>query len=78
MSENPDKFNIRLGTSNVSRRPRLGDNLVRVQLQKSNGQFMVTIPRGLARCLRLEAGDILEFFIERGDLVLRIKERVDE
>jgi hypothetical protein len=78
MPENHNKFNLRLGTRKVSHRPRLGDNLVRVQLQKTNGQVMVTIPRGLARCLRLQAGDVLEFFIERGDLVLRIKERVDK
>ena len=57
MSEILEKFKNELGTRNVSRRPRLGDNYVRVQLQKSNGQFMVTIPRGLARCLRLQAGD---------------------
>jgi len=78
MFENTNKINMKLGTRKVSRRPRLGDNLVRVQLQNSNGQFMVTIPRGLARCLRLQAGDVLEFFIERGDLVLRIKERASE
>ena len=60
------------------RRPRLADNLVRVQFQKSNGQFKITLPRGLAKSLRLKSGDILEVFIERGDLVLRIKERVDE
>jgi hypothetical protein len=70
--ENPSKLN---STRNVARRPRLADNFVRVQFQKSNGQIMVTIPRGLARCLRLQAGDVLEVFIERGDLVLRIKER---
>ena len=70
--ENPSKLN---STKNVVRRPRLADNFVRIQFQKSNGQFMVTIPRGLARCLRLQAGDVLEVFIERGDLVLRIKER---
>ncbi len=57
------------------RRPRLGDNLVRVQIQKSNGQFKVTLPRGLAKSLLLLSGDVLEVFIERGDLVLRIKER---
>ena len=78
MAENLDNFKIGLGTRNVSRNPRLPDNLVRVQLQKSNGQFKITLPRGLARCLRLEAGDILEVFIERGDLVLRIKERGGE
>ena len=78
MSENHENSPKCLGTRNVARRPRLADNLVRVQLQKSNGQFMVTIPRGLARCLRLQAGDVLEVFIERGDLVLRIKEREGE
>ena len=78
MTENHDNFNMRLGTRNGSRHSRLGDNLVRVQLQKSNGQFKITLPRGLARCLRLEAGDILEVFLERGDLVLRVKERVSE
>ena len=60
------------------RRPRLADNLVRVQFQKSNGQFKITIPSGLAKSMRLRSGDILEVFIERGDLVLRIKERADE
>ena len=75
MAENHDNFEIGLGTRNISRNPRLEDNLVRVQQQKSNGQFKITLPRGLARCLRLEAGDILEVFIERGDIVLRVKER---
>ena len=78
MPENTSKSNEKLGTRNVSRRPRLPDNLVRIQYQNSNGQFMVTIPRGLARSLRLQKGDVLEVFIERGDLVLRIKERVAE
>ena len=58
----------------IKRLPRLPDNLVRLQLQKSNGQFKITIPRGLAKSLRLSVGDILEAFIERGDLVFRIKE----
>ena len=57
------------------RRPRLAVNLVRVQKSKK-GQYKITIPRGLARCLRLQAGDVLEVFIERGDFVFRIKERV--
>jgi hypothetical protein len=61
----------------IKRLPRLADNLVRLQFQKSNGQFKITIPRGLARSLRLSGGDVLEAFIERGDLVLRIKE-IDE
>lgn len=58
----------------VNRLPRLPDNLVRLQLQKSNGQFKITIPRGLAKSLRLSVGDVLEVFIERGDLVLRVRE----
>jgi ABC-type lipoprotein release transport system permease subunit len=57
-----------------NRRPRLPDNLVRIQFQKSNGQFKITIPRGLAKSLRLNGGDVLEVFIERGDLVLRVRE----
>ena len=60
--------------SSIKRLPRLPENLVRLQLQKSNGQFKITIPRGLAKSLRLGCGDVLEAFIERGDLVLRIKE----
>ena len=56
------------------RLPRLPDNLVRLQFQKSNGQFKITVPRGLAKCLRLSGGDVLEVFIERGDLVLRVRE----
>jgi len=75
MSENHENSSNLFVTSKVARRPRLADNFVRVQFQKSNGQVMVTIPRGLARCLRLQAGDVLEVFIERGDIVLRIKER---
>lgn len=51
---------------------RLSSNLVRVQYQRSNGQYKLTIPRGLAKSLRLQSGDIFEVFIERGDLVLRL------
>ena len=58
----------------IKRLPRLPDNLVRLQFQKSNGQFKITIPRGLAKSLRLSCGDVLEAFIERGDLVFRLKE----
>ena len=60
--------------SGIKRLPRLPDNLVRLQFQKSNGQFKITIPRGLAKSLRLGCGDVLEAFIERGDLVFRLKE----
>lgn len=58
----------------INRLPRLSENLVIIQLQKSNGQFKITIPRGLAKSLRLNRGDIMEAFIERGDLVFRFRE----
>ena len=54
------------------KRHRLSSNLVRVQYQRSNGQYKITIPRGLAKSLRLHGGDVFEAFIERGDLVLRL------
>ena len=60
--------------SAIKRLPRLQSNLVRLQMQKATGQYRITIPRGLARSLRLNHGDILEAFIERGDLVFRLKE----
>lgn len=70
MDLTPDFGKIKNGV----RRPRLPDNLIRIQFQKSNGQFKITIPRGLAKSLRLKGGDVLEVFIERGDLVLRVRE----
>jgi len=70
MDSTPDFGKINNGV----RRPRLPDNLIRIQFQKSNGQFKITIPRGLAKSLRLKGGDVLEVFIERGDLVLRVRE----
>ncbi|MFC1693440.1 hypothetical protein ACFL1R_08045 [Candidatus Latescibacterota bacterium] len=45
------------GSRRSDRRPRLGDNLVRVQFQKSNGQFKVTLSRGLAKNLQLKSGE---------------------
>ena len=57
----------------AERRPRLGVNLVRVQLQKSNGQYKITLPRGLAKSMRLQGGEVFEAFLERGDIVLRLK-----
>jgi len=62
------------GSKSSERRPRLGENLVRVQRQKSNGQYRITLPRGLAKSLRLNGGEVFEVFIERGDLVLRLQE----
>ena len=57
-----------------NRKPRLPDNLVRVQIQDSNGQYKITIPRGLGKSLRLRGGEVFEVFIERGDLVFRLKD----
>lgn len=62
------------GKAAIKRLPRLPENLVIIQLQKSNGQFKITIPRGLAKSLRLNRGDIMEAFIERGDLLFRFRE----
>jgi len=56
-----------------NRTPRLETNLVIVQRQVSNGQFRMTIPRGLGLSLRLRGGEVFEAFIERGDLVFRLK-----
>ena len=67
----PLEFQSKVGFKRI---PRLPDNLVRIQFQKSNGQFKITVPRGLAKNLRLSGGDVLEVFIERGDLVLRVRE----
>ena len=58
----------------AKRKPRLGENLVRLQRQRSNGQFKITLPRGLAKSLRLQGGEIFEVFLERGDLVLRLQD----
>ena len=61
------------GSESVVRRPRLGVNLVRVQYQKSNGQYKITLPRGLGKSLRLQGGEVFEAFLERGDIVLRLQ-----
>lgn len=61
------------GVVSVVRRPRLGVNLVRVQYQKSNGQYKVTLPRGVAKSIRLLGGEVFEVFVERGDIVLRLQ-----
>jgi hypothetical protein len=58
---------------NQTRTPRLGTNFIIVQRQNSNGQFRMTIPRGLGLSLRLRGGEVFEGFIERGDLVFRLK-----
>jgi len=51
---------------------RLSQNLVVLRQQNSNGQFTITIPSGVAKALRLEGGDKLQVFIDRGDIVLRV------
>ena len=61
------------GSGSVVRRPRLGVNLVRIQYQKSNGQYKITLPRGVAKSLHLLGGEVFEVFVERGDIVLRLK-----
>ena len=53
---------------------RLKENLVRLRRQRTNGQYTVTIPQGVAKSLRLEGGEILQVFIDKGDIVLRIIE----
>ena len=61
------------GSDSVVRRPRLCVNLIRIQFQKSNGQYKITLPRGVAKSLRLLGGEVFEVFVERGDIVLRLK-----
>ena len=44
----------------------------RVKVQKlPNDQFIVTIPRALAQALGIEKGDLAEWKLSNGDLVLR-------
>ena len=51
---------------------RLSQNLVVLREQRSNGQFTITIPSGVAKALRLQGGDKLQVFIDRGDIVFRV------
>jgi len=44
-------------------------NRVRVQ-QLPHGLYNVTLPRALAQALRIEKGDLMEWLIEDGRLVL--------
>ena len=46
-------------------------NTVRIQ-KLPQGQFTVTIPRALAQALDIEKGDLAEWKIRDGDLVLRL------
>jgi len=54
---------------------RLGQNQVKLRRQKSNGQYSMTIPAGVAKALRCEGGEVFEVFIERGDILLRMVQR---
>ena len=58
-----------------ARGSRLPQNQVKLRRQKSNGQYSITIPSGVARALRCEGGEVFEVFIERGDIILRIRRK---
>jgi antitoxin component of MazEF toxin-antitoxin module len=45
-------------------------NRVRVQ-KHPHGLYSVSIPRALAQALRIDKGDVMEWVIENGDLVLK-------
>lgn len=70
-----DKDHRKPLTFSTRRGKRLSQNLVVLRHQRSNGQFTVTIPSGVANALRLEGGDNLQVFIDRGDIVLRVVSR---
>jgi len=36
-----------------------------------NGQFLTTIPKGIAEAMRLKKGDKIEFIFDRGDVIVR-------
>ena len=36
-----------------------------------NGQFLTTIPKGIAQAIRLSKGDKIEFIFDKGDIILR-------
>ena len=72
MPENPFE---KEGAEPPPRGSRLPQNQVKLRRQKSNGQYVITIPSGVARALRCEGGEVFEVFIERGDIILRRIER---
>jgi len=72
MAENPFQ---KEGQEPVPRGARLAQNQVKLRRQKSNGQYSMTIPAGVAKALRCEGGEVFEVFIERGDIILRMVER---
>ena len=72
MSQNPFQTP---GAEPAPRGSRLGQNQVKLRRQKGNGQYLITIPSGVAKALRCQGGEVFEVFIERGDIVLRVMER---
>ena len=72
MAENPFQ---KEGQEAPARGKRLEQNQVRLRRQKANRQYTITIPAGVAKSLRCEAGEVFEVFIERGDIILRMIER---
>jgi len=72
MTQNPFETD---GTEPSPRGSRLPQNQVKLRRQKSNGQYVITVPAGVARALRCEGGEVFEVFIERGDIILRMIER---
>ncbi len=66
-----DKVDKSILYFSAKRGKRLSQNVVVLRQQRSNGQFSITIPSGVAKAVRLQGGDNIEIFIERGDIVLR-------
>ena len=50
---------------------RLSQNQVKLRRQKSNGQYSITVPAGVAKAQHCEGGEVFEVFIEHGAIVLR-------
>ena len=72
MARNPFE---REGQEPAPRGARLTQNQVKLRRQKSNGQYSMTIPAGVAKALQCEGGEVFEVFIERGDIILRMVQR---
>ena len=41
--------------------------------QTKNGQFLMTLPQGIAGAMRIKKGDKLEFIFDKGDVIIRKK-----
>lgn len=39
--------------------------------QLQNNQFIITIPKAIAKAMRLQSGDHLDFIFDRGEVFLR-------